>query len=115
MTMNRSSLIVGLAVLLGACSSQQQAPEQAKSAELQCTLNAIKSTCTTSPAANGGFTIEFSHGDKPSYTFTPVGEPTTDKRVMVDQSGQRWEMSGHHSFELEEIGGYDNEITVSNP
>ena len=63
------------------------------------TLNGIDSTCRTEPAANDG--------------FTPVGVPTTDRREMVDGSGQRWAMSGHHSFELEEIGGNGNRITVS--
>ena len=53
--------------------------------------------------------------EQPSFTFTPVGAPTTDRREMVDGSGQRWAMSGHHSFELEEIGGYGNRISVSSP
>ena len=41
--------------------------------------------------------------------------PTSDRREMVDGSGQRWAMSGHRSFELEEIGGFGNRITVSYP
>lgn len=82
---------------------------------LQCTLNEIASTCRTEPAAKDGFTIYFSHAEQPIFTFTPVGAPTTDRREMVDSSGQRWAMSGHHSFELEEIGGYGNRITVSSP
>ena len=89
--------------------------EQATKPEwpLECTLNAIASTCRTEPAAKDGFTVTFSHAEQPSFTFTPVGAPTTDRREMVDGSGQRWAMSGHHSFELEEIGGYGNRITVS--
>jgi hypothetical protein len=34
---------------------------------------------------------------------------------MVDSTGTRWAMSGHHSFQLEEIGGYGNKIEVSAP
>ena len=71
--------------------------------------------CRTEPAANDGFTLYFSHGEGPIFSFTPVGVPTTDRREMVDGSGQRWAMSGHHSFELEEIGGNGNRITVSSP
>ena len=82
---------------------------------LACTINGIASTCRTEPAAKGGFTVFFSHAEGPLFTFTPVGAPTTDRRVMVDGSGQRWAMSGHRSFELVEIGGYGNTITVSNP
>ena len=82
---------------------------------LDCTINGIASTCRTEPAAKDGFTVTFSHAEQPSFTFTPVGAPTTDRREMVDGSGQRWAMSGHHSFELEEIGGYGNRISVSSP
>lgn len=91
--------------------------EQATKPEwpLQCTINGIASTCKTEPAAKDGFTVTFSHAEQPSFTFTPVGAPTTDRREMVDGSGQRWAMSGHHSFELEEIGGDGNRITVSSP
>ena len=91
--------------------------EQATKPEwpLECTLNAIASTCRTEPAAKDGFTVTFSHAEQPSFTFTPVGAPTTDRREMVDGSGQRWAMSGHHSFELEEIDGYGNRISVSSP
>ena len=43
------------------------------------------------------------------FVLTLVGEATsTDRREMVDSSGTRWGMSGHHSFEREEIGGYGN-------
>ena len=82
---------------------------------LACTLNGIASSCRTEPAANDGFRLYFSHGESPIFSFTPVGVPTTDRREMVDGSGQRWAMSGHHSFELEEIGGNGNRITVSSP
>ena len=82
---------------------------------LACTLNGIASSCRTEPAANDGFRLYFSHGKGPIFSFTPVGVPTTDRREMVDGSGQRWAMSGHHSFELEEIGGNGNRITVSSP
>ena len=112
------------ALLFSACSQLEKAAEttpapEAKEAKadfpLKCTINEIASTCRTEPAAKEGFTIYFSHGDQPIFTFTPVGAPTTDRREMVDGSGQKWAMSGHRSFELEEIGGYGNEITVSNP
>ena len=120
------------AVLLGACSqpkpdrtalgkeqasNEQASNEQASKPQwpLQCTLNEIASTCRTEPAAKDGFTVYFSHAEQPIFTFTPVGAPTTDRREMVDSSGQRWAMSGHHSFELEEIGGDGNRITVSSP
>ena len=99
--------LVLVPVLMGACS-QPEWP-------LECTINGIASTCRTEPAAKDGFTVTFSHAEQPSFTFTPVGAPTTDRREMVDGSGQRWAMSGHHSFELEEIGGYGNRITVSSP
>ena len=82
---------------------------------LDCTINGIVSTCRTEPAAKEGFKVYFSHADQPLFTFTPVGAPTTDRREMVDGSGQKWAMSGHRSFELEEIGGFGNRITVSKP
>ena len=65
---------------------------------LTCQLNELASTCRTEPAANDG--------------FTPVGPATTDKREMVDSTGTRWLMSGHRSFELEEIGGFGNRISA---
>lgn len=112
------------ALLFSACSQPEKAAEptpapEAKEAKadfpMKCTLGGVVSTCRTEPAAKEGFTIYFSHADQPIYTFTPVGAPTTDRREMVDGSGQRWAMSGNRSFELEEIGGYGNKITVSNP
>ena len=82
---------------------------------LTCQLNEVASTCRTEPAANDGFTLFFSHAEGPVYTFTPVGPATTDKREMVDSTGTRWLMSGHRSFELEEVGGFGNRISVSAP
>lgn len=82
---------------------------------LTCQLNDVASTCRTEPAAKEGFTLFFSHAEGPIYTFTPVGPATTDKREMVDSTGTRWLMSGHRSFELEEIGGFGNRISVSAP
>ena len=82
---------------------------------LTCQLNEVTSTCRTEPGANDGFTLFFSHAEGPIYTFTPVGPATTDKREMVDSTGTRWLMSGHRSFELEEIGGFGNRISVSAP
>ena len=82
---------------------------------LTCTINGMDSTCRTEPQPKDGFTVYFSHAEGPIFTFTPVGASTTDRREMVDGSGQRWAMSGHRSFELEEIGGFGNRITVSHP
>ena len=82
---------------------------------LACQLNDVASTCRTEPAAKEGFTLFFSHAEGPMYTFTPVGPATTDKREMVDSTGTRWLMSGHRSFELEEVGGFGNRISVSAP
>ena len=82
---------------------------------LLCTINGIASTCRTEPAPKDGFTVYFSHAEEPIFTFTPVGAPTTDRREMVDGSGQKWAMNGHRSFELQEIGGFGNRITVSHP
>ena len=45
--------------------------------------------------------------------FVPAGPPTTDQRLMRDERGNKWLMSGHHSFELEARGGYRNRISVS--
>lgn len=82
---------------------------------MTCQLNEVASTCRTEPTANDGFTLFFSHAEGPVYTFTPVGPATTDKREMVDSTGTRWLMSGHLSFELEEVGGFGNRISVSAP
>ena len=82
---------------------------------LQCQLNKIASTCRTEPYKAEGFVLFFSHGDQPSIALMPVGPPTTDRRVMIDSTGKRWAMSGHHSFVLEEIGGFGNSISVSSP
>ena len=82
---------------------------------LQCQLNKIASTCRTEPDKAGGYVLFFSHGDQPIFDLTPVGPPTTDRREMVDSTGKRWAMSGHHSFVLEEIGGFGNSISVSSP
>ena len=82
---------------------------------LKCQLNEITSTCRTKPNKEGGFVLFFSHGDQPIFDLTPVGPPTTDRREMVDSTGKRWAMSGHHSFVLEEIGGFGNTISVTSP
>ncbi len=82
---------------------------------LSCQLNEVTSTCRIEPAAKDGFTLLFSHAEGPIYTFTPVGPATTDKREMIDSTGTRWQMSGHHSFELVEIEGFGNRISVSAP
>ena len=87
----------------------------AQSFPLKCQLNEIASTCRTEPNKEGGFVLFFSHGDQPIFDLTPVGPPTTDRREMVDSTGKRWAMSGHHSFVLEEIGGFGNTISVTSP
>lgn len=78
---------------------------------LDCWLNDKKQTCTVQPWRKGGMEISFSGGA--IYRFTPAGPPTTDQRVMRDESGHKWLMSGHHSFELEEQRGNRNRISVS--
>ena len=45
----------------------------------------------------------------------PGSKATTDRRPMVDDQGTRYLMSGHHSFVLEEVGGYGNVIEVEVP
>ena len=120
--MRNAGLLIATALLLAACGGQ--APEPATPTDtprseadfpLACSLNAVMSSCRITPGSDGGFTLAFSHADQPMFVLTPVGEPSTDRREMVDSSGRRWAMSGHHSFELEEIGGYGNRITVSSP
>jgi hypothetical protein len=34
---------------------------------------------------------------------------------MRDEQGRIWLMSGHHSFTLEEQGGFRNRISVASP
>ena len=115
----RSALgVLCLALLLAACGGQAPEPATPRSEAdfpLACSLNAVMSSCRITPGSDGGFTLAFSHADQPMFVLTPVGQPTTDRREMVDSTGTRWAMSGHHSFELEEIGGYGNRITVSSP
>ena len=96
-------------------AEQTTAGKSAHQWPLTCQLNDVASTCRTEPAAKEGFTLFFSHAEGPVYTFTPVGPATTDKREMVDSNGTRWLMSGHRSFELEEVGGFGNRISVSAP
>ncbi len=86
-----------------------------KNFPLPCQLNQVVSTCRTEPNKTGGFVLFFSHADQPIFDVTPVGPATTDRREMVDSTGKRWAMSGHHSFVLDEIGGDGNQIQVSNP
>ena len=120
--MQNAGLLIATALLLAACGGK--APEPATPTDttsseadfpLACSLNAVMSSCRITPGSDGGFTLAFSHADQPMFVLTPVGEPSTDRREMVDSTGRRWAMSGHHSFELEEIGGYGNRITVSSP
>lgn len=77
---------------------------------LDCWLNEKKQLCTIKPWGKGGMEINFSAGA--IYRFVPAGPPTTDQRLMRDERGNQWLMSGHHSFELVEQGGYRNRISV---
>jgi hypothetical protein len=104
-----------LSIYQGGKPAPKTAPKVSKAYPLQCWLNTVASTCKTTPTAKGGFRLEFSHADQPIYTLTPVGPATTDRQEMVDSTGTRWPMSGHHSFELEEVGGFGNRISVSAP
>ena len=63
------------------------------------------------PWGKGGFEISFS--GSAIFRFVPAGPPTTDRRPMRDEQGRLWLMSGHHSFTLEEQGGFKNRISVS--
>ena len=133
--MIRSALLISSALLLAA--GLQIRPAQAQAAApveqrpdkyggrppiidaerwpLTCTLNTHASTCRTEPNTTGGFTLFFSHAEGPIFDLTPVGPATTERRTMVDSTGTRWAMSGHKSFVLEEIGGFNNRISVGSP
>ena len=120
--MKASVFLLSCALLLAACTQTKPDTTAGSTTEkttdqwpLTCQLNEVASTCRTEPAANDGFTLFFSHAEGPIYTFTPVGPATTDKREMVDSTGTRWLMSGHRSFEREEVGGFGNRISVSAP
>ena len=78
---------------------------------LDCWMNSSHQTCIISPWGKGGFEISFS--GSAIFRFVPAGPPTTDRRPMRDEQGRLWLMSGHHSFTLEEQGGFKNRISVS--
>jgi len=50
-----------------------------------------------------------------NYRPAPGRQPTTGRRLMVDDQGNRYWMSGHHSFVLREVGGFHNVIEVNLP
>jgi hypothetical protein len=63
-----------------------------------------------------GFEVRFAGSyDAPMFQFRPEpgGTPTTLNRPMRDGQGQRWLMSGHHSFTLIEAGGFRNRLDVA--
>ena len=82
---------------------------------LRCGLNDLTSSCHTSPVDGGGFRLEFSHADQPVFTFKRIGAATTDGQLMESDTGVKWRMTGHRSFELVEVGGFGNRIWVSAP
>lgn len=92
-----------------------QAAMAAPSSNVTCWMNSVKQTCKITSAPKDGFKIEFSAGDKPIYTFTPVGPATSSNRKMKDNMGTTWLMTGNRSFTLKEVGGYGNSINVSAP
>ena len=78
---------------------------------LSCWMNASHQSCVITPWGKGGFEISFS--GSAIFRFLPEGPPTTDRRRMRDEQGRIWLMSGHHSFTLEEQGGFHNRISVA--
>jgi hypothetical protein len=78
---------------------------------LDCWMNNSHQSCVITPWGKGGFEISFS--GSAIFRFVPAGPPTTDRRPMRDEQGRLWLMSGHHSFTLEEQGGFKNRISVS--
>ena len=78
---------------------------------LSCWMNDSHQTCVITPWGKGGFEISFS--GSAIFRFVPAGPPTTDRRPMRDEQGRIWLMSGHHSFTLEEQGGFRNRISVA--
>ena len=77
-------------------------------------------TCRVGPlkGVKDGFFIRFD-GTYDAYwgNFRPAPghQPSTDGRLMVDDQGNRYRMSGHHSFVLREVGGFHNVIEVNLP
>ena len=77
-------------------------------------------TCRVGPLKDvkDGFFIRFD-GTYDAYwgNFRPAPghQPSTDGRLMVDDQGNRYRMSGHHSFVLREVGGFHNVIEVNLP
>ena len=103
---------LSLSVLSAACIAGLNALYPANAQQsVDCWLNDQKQLCTIKPSGKGGMEISFSGGA--IYRFVPAGPPTTEQRLMRDERGNKWLMSGHHSFELEEQGGYRNRISVS--
>ena len=80
---------------------------------LSCWMNNSHQSCVITPWGKGGFEISFS--GSAIFRFLPDGPPTTDRRRMRDEQGRIWLMSGHHSFTLEEHGGFRNRISVASP
>ena len=106
MAARRHSLL-GMAAAL---SSLPWLPAQALE-RLDCWMNNSHQSCVITPWGKGGFEISFS--GSAIFRFVPAGPPTTDRRPMRDEQGRLWLMSGHHSFTLEEQGGFKNRISVS--
>ena len=78
---------------------------------LSCWMNDSHQRCVVTPWGKGGLEISFS--GSAIFRFLPEGPPTTNRRRMRDEQGRIWLMSGHHSFTLEEQGGFHNRIRVA--
>lgn len=103
----------------------QTPPGNLEGTKARCIMNAKQFPSNWKPCRIGplqgvkdGFFIRFD-GTYDAYwgNFRPApgSQPTTDRRPMVDDQGNRYLMSGHHSFVLEEVGGFGNVIEVELP
>lgn len=118
------ALPLALAVTAGAAPAQTS-KGNLEGTKARCIMNAKQFPNNWKPCRIGplkgvkdGFFIRFD-GTYDAYwgNFRPApgSQPTTDRRPMVDDQGTRYLMSGHHSFTLEEVGGYGNVIEVAVP
>jgi len=109
---HRPSALVALAAT-AACLPLAALRPLSAAERLSCCMNESRQTCVVTPWGKGGLEISFS--GSAIFRFLPDGPPTTDRRRMRDEQGRIWLMSGHHSFTLEEQGGFHNRISVASP
>ena len=105
-----SALLLGAGLVLGT-----PVVSAAEATTVKCRMNTHTDTCLITPAPHDGFRIQFQGGDQAIFVFTPAGPPTTLNRRMKDAQGRTWLMTGHHSFSLREVGGFNNVIEVTAP